>query len=119
MMQKSYYQVIEEIQKQYSGFQALVLCDRESNILASAGCESYDKETIATIVSSTILMIENHLEDLGEKDWQQVIINGKDNIVVLRLISQNKVILVLANHDKKIETLSQEVQKIASMLEGG
>lgn len=118
-MQKNYSPIIEEIRKQYSNFQALVLCDREGNVFACIGCDNYDKETIGIIISSTINIVESHLEDLKSKEWQQIIIKSKVNMVFLRFISENKVILVLANDSEKIEKLSEDLQKIASMLEGG
>ena len=110
-----YHDLIEDFYEQSAHIGGIVLVN-EGALVASALSQNYDSETIGTITSSTKEIIENNLQVFSKTNIRQILIKGKENIVLLQHIKDSWILVVFADNACKVKELMQLVGKTVKQI---
>jgi predicted regulator of Ras-like GTPase activity (Roadblock/LC7/MglB family) len=107
--------ILQELCTQLPDIKAIALTQDEK-VVAKALPPACDVETMGTVISSTLLMMENTIHELGHQKAEQVLIKGKQGFIVLHVMAGQTVLMVFTNPSIVLHTLFAEIQRIAQKI---
>jgi predicted regulator of Ras-like GTPase activity (Roadblock/LC7/MglB family) len=108
-----YYQMLEVLYKACN-LEAIVLTDMDGRLIAKILPPSSDIETIGSVVTTTLTMVQSIIREMGRKEIKQFLAKGKSGFILLRPILNQKVLMVFAPPSMLLSTLFLEVDKLAT-----
>ena len=116
-----YHDLLKGFYEQSAHVGGIVLVN-EGALVASALSQDYDSETIGTITSSTKEIIENNLQVFSKTNVQQILIKGKENIVLLQHVKDSWLLVVFSDYacqvKELVELARETVRQIVKAMEG-
>jgi predicted regulator of Ras-like GTPase activity (Roadblock/LC7/MglB family) len=101
-----------------NNIRAIALSDLQGTLLAQVLPSQSDMETVGTVMSSTWMMAQESLLELGRKQIKQIFIKGKQGWIVLHVILDQWILLVFASHELSPRELFAEVQQLSNRMAG-
>ena len=115
-MVKERFQNILEKLCQAPRIKAAVLTDLEGCLVSQVLPSSCDKETLGTVICSTLAMTEDTIRDLGREEVKRICIKGKNGFIILHPINEITVLMVLASLDTDLKNLLLDIETSAKSI---
>jgi len=113
--QQNYSQILEEFREERPNIVACAII-KDGNIESSFIPSSFDKETLAVIVTSTMQAGESSIAQLGGKNVKRVLLKNDQGIIVLQHVN-NSLLFILADSKTKPASLLLSSQELAGKIE--
>lgn len=114
--------LLQEFCGQRQAVRAIAVSDLQGALLAQVVPGQSDTETVGVVMSSTWMMAQSSLQEMGHRQIQYLCIKGKQGWITLHAIFDQWILLVFTSHDLTPQESFTEIQqlanRIASLLRG-
>ncbi|WP_372369251.1 hypothetical protein [Candidatus Uabimicrobium sp. HlEnr_7] len=112
--QQNYLQILEEFREQRPNVVACAII-KNGNVESCVFPPSFEKETIALVIDSTIQVGKGSLDKLGGKNLKRILLKNEQGIIVLQQLTDS-VLFVLADQNTKPGSLLLSTQELATKM---
>ncbi|BBM82327.1 roadblock/LC7 domain-containing protein [Candidatus Uabimicrobium amorphum] len=112
--QQNYSQILEEFSEERPNIVACAVI-KNGSIESCIFPSTFEKDTLALIIDSTMKVGKNSLDKLGGKNLKRILLKNEQGIIVLQQLA-NSILFVLADQKTKPGSLLLSVQELATKM---
>jgi len=112
--QQNYSQILEEFREERPNIIACAII-KDGRVESCLFPPSFEQETLALIIDSTMKVGENGLKQLGGKNLKRILLKNQQGIIVLQQLD-DAILFVLADQKTKPGSLLLSTQELATKI---
>lgn len=112
-IQEEISQILMQFKEKEENVIAVAVINQDGISVCSIFPPSFDKDTIAMIISSTMKVGEKSMRELGGKGLKRMLLKNSHGLIVLQNIANAQTLFVLADNEIKPASLLLASQELA------